>query len=108
MLHTPKQHKNARLTPVVRREMIQEIEDKQLTQQAASDKYNVHRNTVRKWVKDSQENGNWLCMDKKSTPEKYRLSSGLQYVNKVADKIQRSVERKRMLYTRCQVPNYSD
>lgn len=80
--------------------MIAEIKEKTLTQQAASDKYNIHRNTVRKWLQDSRQNGNWLCMDKKSTPEKYRLSSGLQYVDEVATKIQRRVERKRMLYTR--------
>jgi len=100
MLHTAKQHKNARLTPKVRQEMVHLVTKKVLTQESASDKYNIHRNTVSKWVKDSQENGNWLCLDKKSTPEKYRISSGLQYVDRLAEKIKRKVERKRMLYTR--------
>lgn len=100
MLHTHKQHRNARLTPRVRQEMVSLITTNQLTKNGASSRFNVHRNTVGKWVKDSQESGNWLCLDKKSTPEKYRVSCGLKYIRKVSDKIQKKIERKRMLYTR--------
>lgn len=100
MLHSHKQHKNARLTPRVRQEMIALVKTKQLTKEAASQRYNIHRNTVSKWLKDFEESGNWLCLDKKSTPEKYRLSSGLKYIETISVKIQKKVERKRMLYTR--------
>lgn len=100
MLHTYTQHKNARLTPIKRREMVSLIQSGDLTLQTASQKFQVHRNTVAKWVKDHQDAGNWLCLDKKSTPEKHRVSSGLKYIEQLSARIERRVERKRMLYTR--------
>lgn len=100
MLHTYTQHKNARLTPLKRREMVELVKTKQLSAVGAAGKYQVHRNTVSKWLKDHESNGNWLCLDKKSTPIKHRVSSGLKYVTTLSEKIQRKVERKRMLYNR--------
>lgn len=100
MLHTYTQHKNARLTPLRRREMVERVLSKELSQEAAASEYKIHRNTVRKWVKDHEEWGNWLCLDKKSTPEKYRFTTGIKYIEKLSEKIQRKVERKRMLYNR--------
>ena len=100
MLHTHKQHKNARLTPLVRQAMISQIETKKLTRAEASDRYGVHRNTVAKWLRDHHESGNWECLDKRSTPEKYRVSSGLKMINKLSTQINKRIERKAMLYTR--------
>lgn len=100
MLHTRKQHKNAKLTPLVRQAMISQIKAGKLSQLEAGDRYGVHRNTVAKWYKDAQDNGNWLCLDKRSTPEKYRVSSGLKMVAKISEQIGRRIERKRMLYSR--------
>lgn len=100
MLHTYTQHKNARLTPIKRREMVSLVQSGKLSQQAAGQQFQVHRNTVAKWIKDHQEEGNWLCLDKNSTPEKHRVLSGLKYIEKLSAQIQRKVERKRMLYTR--------
>jgi transposase-like protein len=80
--------------------MVSLVKTKQLTKERASQRFNIHRNTVSKWVKDFQESGNWLCLDKKSTPEKYRLSSGLKYIDTISAKISKKVERKRMLYNR--------
>lgn len=100
MLHTTTQHKNARLTPKVRREMIDQVKNGRLTKSRAGFQYGVHRNTILKWVKDYEESGNWQCLDKKSTPEKHRLSSGLKYIKKIETKILKRVERKRMLYNR--------
>lgn len=100
MLHTYRQHKNARLTPTVRREMVSHLENGVLTKKDAGKRYGVHRNTVTKWLKDYQESGNWQCLDKASTPEKYRVSSGLRYISNLEKKILKKIERKRMLYTR--------
>lgn len=100
MLHTYTQHKNSRLTPRKRREMVQLVKTGLLSQTKAGHRYQVHRNTVKKWLKDAQEDGNWLCLDKRSTPEKYRVSSGLKYIHQVSAQISRKIERKRMLYTR--------
>jgi transposase InsO family protein len=51
-------------------------------------------------VKDYDGEGNWLCLDKKSTPIKHRLACGLKYIRQVEAKIKKKVERQRMLYHR--------
>jgi transposase InsO family protein len=80
--------------------MVQLVKTGLLSQTKAGHRYQVHRNTVKKWLTDAHESGNWLCLDKKSTPEKYRLSSGLKYIHQVSVKISRKIERQRMLYNR--------
>lgn len=100
MLHTHKQHRNARLTPMVRQVMVSQIQAGNISQVKAGDKYGIHRNTVAKWLKEHQESGNWECLDKRSTPEKYRVSSGLKMVSQISAKINKRIERKRMLYNR--------
>lgn len=100
MLHTRRQHKNARLTPVVRQEMISKIGNGSLTKSQAGRIYGIHRNTVAKWVKEVSQCGNWLCLDSKSTPEKYRLSSGLRHLEQVEERINKKLSRDRMRYVR--------
>lgn len=100
MLHTRTQHKNARLTPRVRLEMVNKVDNGTLTKSGAGRIYGIHRNTVAKWVKEVKENGNWMCLDSKSTPEKYRVSSGLRKLTEVEARINRRINRDRMRYVR--------
>lgn len=100
MLHTRRQHKNARLTPVVRQEMVEQVSSGTLTTSGAGRIYGIHRNTVAKWVKEVQETGNWLCLDSKSTPEKKRISAGLRHLHDIERRINKRLNRDRMRYVR--------
>lgn len=99
-MHKRAQHKNARLTPLVRQEMVSRVAQGELSRIRAGRIYGVHRNTVSKWVDEVEEVGNWLCLDKKSCPEKYRVSAGLKRLNQVEKKIQKRLERDRIRYVK--------
>lgn len=99
-MHTRTQHKNARMTPLKRREMVSLVRAKELTREKAAEIYGVHRNTISKWVKDFEESGNWLCLDKSSCPEKYRISVALKRLDKIEKKIQKRLARDRIRYVK--------
>lgn len=63
-MHNRQQHRNARLTPRVRQDMVNRIDNGEITRVRAGRIYGIHRNTVSKWVKGVDETGNWLCLDK--------------------------------------------
>jgi transposase InsO family protein len=99
-MHTWRQHKNARLTPLVRQEMVQRINKGGVTKTDASRQYGIHRNTVAKWVREVDEIGNWLCLDKDSCPEKFRIQRGLKRLDEVEKKINKRLNRDRMRYVK--------
>ena len=99
-MHKKAQHRNARLTPKVRQEMIGRLQKGELSQTGAGRTYEVHRNTVAKWAKQVNEVGNWLCLDRNSCPEKYRLSTALNRLQRVETKIQKRLERDRIRYVK--------
>jgi len=99
-MHKRTQHKNARSTPVVRREMVLRVGNGELSKIEAGRVYGIHRNTVRKWVNEVKEVGNWLCLDEKSCPEKYRVSAGLKRLDQVEAKVQKKMERDRIRYVK--------
>ena len=99
-MHKWIQHKNARLTPLIRIEMVAKLTNGELTQAAAGRAYGIHRNTVAKWVKAVEKTGNWLCLDKTSCPEKHRVSSALKRLEKLEDKIERKLNRVRIRYVK--------
>jgi len=83
------QHRNARLTPKVRREMVARPENGEVNQGRAGRIYGIHRNTVAKWVKEIEGTGNWLCLDKTNCPEKHRVSSALKRLTRVEQRVQK-------------------
>jgi len=94
------QHKNAKLTPKVRQEMVLRVKNGDFNQNQAARIYGVHRNTVSKWIREVEDVGNWLCLDKNSCPEKYRVSSALRRLTKVEEKIKKKLNRDRLRYVR--------
>lgn len=62
--------------------------------------YWIHRNTVRKWVNEVRQVCNWLCLDERSCPEKYRVSAGLKRLSQVETRIQKRLERDRIKYVK--------
>lgn len=99
-MHKRTQHRNARLTPIKRREMVLRVTDGGLTKKGAGRLYGIHRNTVAKWIREVEEVGNWLCLDKTSCPEKYRISSALKRLEKVEEKIRKRLARDKMRYVK--------
>lgn len=99
-MHQRTQHKNARLTPIVRQEMVLRVGNGELSKTEAGRVYGIHRNTVRKWVNEVKEVGNWLCLDKRSCPEKYRVSVGLKRLTQVEQRIQKRLNRDRIRYVK--------
>lgn len=99
-MHKRNQHKNARLTPKVRQEMVARLGRGEVNRSQAGRIYGVHRNTVAKWVREVEETGNWLCLDKTSCPEKHRVSSALKRLTKVEERIQKRLERDRLRYVK--------
>ena len=99
-MHKRTQHKNARLTPIKRREMVLRVTNGGLTKQGAGRLYGIHRNTVAKWIKEVEEVGNWLCLDETACPEKYRISSALKRLGKVEEKIRKRLARDKMRYVK--------
>jgi len=99
-MHKRTQHKNARLTPKVRQEMVFRLGNGELTKTKAGRVYGVHRNTVTKWVKAVEETGNWLCWDKTSCPEKHRMTAALNRLQRVETKIQKRLQRDSIRYVK--------
>lgn len=99
-MHKRQQHKNARLTPFVRQEMVNRIDNGEISKSNAGRIYGIHRNTVSKWVHEVDETGNWLCLDKDSCPEKFRISRGLKRLDEVQRKINKRLNRDRMRYVK--------
>jgi transposase InsO family protein len=80
--------------------MVARVRDGELSGAQASRVYGIHRNTVRKWINEVKQVGNWLCLDERSCPEKYRVSAGLKRLNQVETKIQKKLERDRIRYVK--------
>ncbi len=66
----------------------------------ASRIYGVHRNTVAKWAKEVEETGYWMCLNKTSCPERFRVTSALRRLSRVEQKIQRKLNRARIRYVK--------
>jgi len=99
-MHKRNQHKNAKLTPMVKQEMVARLGTGEVNQSQAGRIYGIHRNTVAKWVKEVGETGNWLCLDKTSCPEKHRVSSALKRLTRVEERIQKRLERDMLRYVK--------
>lgn len=99
-MHKLQQHKNARLTPVKRREMVKRIISGDMTRIKAGKVYGIHRNTVKKWIEEVEGEGNWMCLDNDSCPEKYRISRSLKRLSQVQEKVQKRLNRARMAYVK--------
>jgi len=83
-------HKNARLTPKGREEMVRTVVDGGLDKSAAARKYNTSPKTVAKWVKRFREEGVDGLRDRSSKP----LSSPSQIPLSTADAVE-SLRRQR-------------
>ncbi|GEM_PF-5963094 len=80
--------------------MISQIGNSEINKVFAGRIYGIHRNTVRKWVKEVDETGNWLCLDKDACPEKFRIQRGLKRLDNVQKKINKRLNRDKMRYMR--------
>lgn len=83
-------HKNARLTPKGREEMVRAVVDDGLTRAAAAEKYNTTAKTVAKWVERFRAGGVDGLRDRSSKP----LSSPSQIPLATADAVE-SLRRQR-------------
>jgi transposase InsO family protein len=99
-MHKLQQHKNARLTPLIRQEMVNKIGNGTINKAHAGRIYGIHRNTVSKWVREVDKTGNWLCLDNDSCPEKFRIQRGLKRLDEVQRKINKRLNRDRMRYVK--------
>jgi transposase InsO family protein len=80
--------------------MVEQVKKGNLTQVEAADKYGIHRNTVAKWVEQVTGEGNWLCLDTRPCPKRYRVRVGLRKLELLEERIKRRLAREKMLYVR--------
>ena len=78
-----KTHKNSILTPSGRRAMVDCILVKKMKQYEVAKKFNVHTQTVRKWVKRFKKEGESGLEDRSSCPHTFPNATPPEKVEKI-------------------------